>query len=192
MRSPSVPPTPAQLAGARRELARRPPAILADLDGLGGLPGPVERAVRRVEDLYPRVAAAVPHRLVLVAGAQQPPAGSCRWCLALVTARRNRTRLRLTDPATRAILGPPCPRCRLVLDPPKPKPAPRRAARSSTTRTPAPATRRRVLVAAAHPAPGITPNLAAYNAAAMRRLGMDPARAPHLTRATTTASRGRR
>jgi hypothetical protein len=26
----------------------------------------------------------------------------------------------------------------------------------------------------------------------MRRLGMDPARAPHLTRATTTASRGRR
>jgi hypothetical protein len=80
-----------------------------------------------------------------------------------------------------------------VLDPPKPKPkpAPRRAARSSTTRTPVPAGRRRVLVAAAHPAPGITPELAAYNAAAMRRLGMDPARARHLTRATTTASRGR-
>lgn len=50
--------------------------------------------------------------------------------------------------------------------------------------------RQRVLVGAAHPAPGITPELAAYNRAACKRLGMDPARAAHLTRATTTATRG--
>jgi hypothetical protein len=177
------PPTPAQLAGARRELARRPPAIPADLQA-GRLPGPVERAARRVEDLWPAVAAAVP-RLVLLAGAQAPPPGRCRWCLARLYARVGRVPLRLT-PAARSLLGVPCVACRLALVPPRP-PATRRAtARSSTP------TGRRALVAAAHAAPGITPAIAAYNRQACRRLGLDPARWPHLTRATTTATRGRR
>jgi hypothetical protein len=167
MRSAPVPPTPAQLAGARRELARRPRPILADLEA-GRLPSPVERAVRRVEDLYPAVAAAVP-RLVLVAGAQQPPAGSCRWRRILVAVRVHPTRLRL-DQASR-LLDTPCPRCQAALGW-RPKPA-----RSSTTITTRPRTRPQSdLLARAQRAERQAAGLRRVVAAALDELGAATAR----------------
>jgi hypothetical protein len=197
-----TPPTPAQLAGARRELARRPPAILADLEA-GRLPGAVERAARRVEDLYPAVAAAVGPRLVLLAAAQESPAGHCRTCPLRLAARVHRQRLQLT-PTARALLGPACPACRAVLDPkPKPKRPAQRAALSRVQRAEREvAGLRRVVaaaldeLAAAAPGPGpgtITPATAAYNRQAVKRLGLDPRKAAHLTTATARArARGRR
>jgi hypothetical protein len=184
---PLNPPTAAQLRGARKQLRRRPPAIPADLT-MGRLPAPTVAARRRVRDLYPSLAD-VPNFVLEAAARLDPPRGRCRWDLARLVARVRRQRLPITQ-ETRYLLGPMCPGCRAALLP-KPKPAPRRRARPRATG------RRRLVVdvaalvaaAAGAPSPGITPELAAENAATCRRLGIDPARAAHLTRPTAPAGR---
>jgi hypothetical protein len=70
----STPPSPAQLAGAHRQLRRDAPAIVPDFVN-GRLPSMVERRVRAIESSHPSVAAVGP-RLVLVAGG--PVSGSRR------------------------------------------------------------------------------------------------------------------
>jgi hypothetical protein len=200
--------TPAEAARVvARELARRPRAARWDVKlsppdrALAmfreNYPGLAER-------YPPGVLWAVAH------GHGQPGARSapypCGWCLARAYAKGHGQPLPQLDRLGLAVLGPGCVDCDPPPPPPKPKPkravsnvrSPRsrsgtnrtRAARSSTSttrgraaRAPLTAAAERARVAAyvaGGPMPP-SPSRAAYNAAAMRRLGMDPATAPHLT-----------
>jgi hypothetical protein len=189
-----------------RELARRPRATLADVHL-----APADRALAMFRANYPaladRVALAV---LWARAHGHRTPAGQqprrpCGWDMARVYARRHGLPIPRLDPLGLAVLGPPCPGCRAVVDPqPKPKAKPARPATRSrstrmgrtrtsakapartsrpagsrTVRVPVPA--RALAAAAGHPSAGVNPRRAAENAAACRRMGMDPARWPHLT-----------
>jgi hypothetical protein len=192
-RTPRPPaPGPAQLAAAAAQLRRRPPAALEDLTG-GRLPSPAERALRRIAQLYPAVAAHVDRAILLAAAHPQPPAGCCRWGVARLTRQVHPggRRLRLGDPALQALLGPACPACRAALTP-KPKPKPNMRSRATPAGSSASTRRWRPpsasqaelarfghLIASAATRPDA--DRARYNRAAMRRLGMDPATAPHLT-----------
>jgi hypothetical protein len=140
----------------------------------------------------------------LRAVAKDPPAGCCWWGSARLDAKVHGERApRWRDPYVRALLRQPCAGCRVILDPPKPKPKAKPAARkqagssmarsSTSTRTRragqvvrldrrAAAERARVAAYVAGATPVLTsPERERYNRAAMRRLGMDPATAPHLT-----------
>jgi hypothetical protein len=200
--------TPAEaVALARRELdpSRRPLApTFADVRLR-----PADRRLASFRERYPGVAERF-HPAVLwsIAHGHAQPAGKptrrpCGWCMALAYTRQDRKpampALRV-DPIGRLGLGDPCPSCQVALGwrppaPPRPKSKPkpkhrtarsskRPAARSSTRRRAAPADVGPATVAAAAAAAGrLSPKRAAENAAACRRMGMDPARYPHLTRA---------
>jgi hypothetical protein len=190
--------TPAQAAElVRRELARRPAATLADVSL-----APADRALISFHERYPGVAERF-HAGVLwsCAHGHAQPAGKptrrpCGWDLARAWSRRYEGPALRVDQLGRLLLGDPCPSCQAALGWRPPAPPKRRstrsrtassrklAARTSTTRRSAPAE----LVAAAGvgltAAAGgpLSPDRAAYNRAALRRMGMDPAKAPHLTR----------
>jgi hypothetical protein len=186
-----------------RELARRPAATRADVRL-----APADRALVSFRERYPAVAERFhPGVLWSAAHGHAQPAGKptrrpCGWDLARAWSRRHGGAAPRVDRLGRLLLGDPCPSCQAALGwhPPKPQPKPARrsskpaarkragsstAARSSTpTRAKGGSRTVRVpaLLAAAHPA-GVTAAQAKYNREAMRRLGMDPATAPHLTRA---------
>ena len=184
-----------------RELDRRPPATLADVHL-----APADRALVMFQANYPALA----ERVVLPvlwarAHGYRTPAGRqprrpCGWDMARVYARRHGLPIPRVDRLGLAVLGPPCPSCRAVVDPqPKPKPrAKAKAARSgsasaarartsaaarSSTATGTRASTRRSAALVASARSGVTAAQAAYNAAACRRMHMDPADWPHLTRA---------
>jgi hypothetical protein len=172
-------PTPSTIAGASRELLRRPPRTREDL-----LTGrhPAGLAVLRVRDLYPSLHR-VPDRVLLAAAHSRP--GACGWCEVRLAARAHGQRWPPVNAVNVAFLGQPCQVCQ----PPKPRPRPKPKARATATtrartRPTARARPPRRLAAAAgpHPSARVTKAQAAYNAAALRRLGIDPARWPHLTR----------
>jgi hypothetical protein len=196
--------TPAEaVALTRRELARRPRPTLADVRLT-----PADRALVSFRGRYPAVAERF-HAGVLWSAAHAQPAGKptrrpCGWDLARAWSRRYGGPALRVDQLGRLLLGDPCPSCQAALSwrpPAPPRPRVRPAARprsTSTIKTSAKAPARsstsggsrsvrvpaRALAAAAgHPAGGVTAVQAAYNRAAMRRLGMNPATAPHLTRA---------
>jgi hypothetical protein len=163
-------PSAVQVRAAARELTRRPRPIRADLDPLGRLPSPVERATRRVEDLYPTVAAAVP-RSVLEAAARGLP-GDTGWQLADVIARRHgQPEPDPRNQVARSLLG-----------------APGRGYYHARTRRLVAA-----LVAAARgePSPGITVEQTHYNRQRGAALRIPPERMAHLTTPTVPAARRR-
>jgi hypothetical protein len=176
-----------------RELDRRPAPTLADVRL-----APEDRALAMFQANYPALAerAGLPVLWARAHGHHTPvgqqPRRPCGWDMARAYARRHRLPIPRLDPLGLAVLGPPCPGCRAVVDPqPKPKakakPMPvrsearlRSTARTRTTSTrPAPG----ALVASARS--GVTAAQAAYNRAALRRMGIDPTRHTHLTRART-------
>jgi hypothetical protein len=143
--------------------------------------------------------------------AGQPARHPCGWSLVLAWHKRYRGAAPWVDQLGRLLLGDPCPSCQAALGwwPPRPKPRARatRAARSSTStrtrrqhpagttwrgvvhrsagvahhsRNSAPLRERRVAMVA-DARPRLDPATAAYNAAACRRMGVDPAHYPHLT-----------
>jgi hypothetical protein len=205
--------TPAQrVALARRELARRPRATLADVRL-----APADRALAMFTANYPAVVESFhPAVLWTAAHGHGQPAGKptrrpCGWDLARAWSRRYRGPTLRVDQQARLLIGDPCPSCAQALGwqppaKPKPKAKPRpagrsrataarsstassAAAKSSTTarsRWPAPAelaaATRASLTAAA--APQLDPATAAYNRQAIARLGLgDPDHWPYLTRA---------
>jgi hypothetical protein len=203
--------TPAEaVAVARRELARRPRAVtrwevsLTPADR--ALVSFGERYPSVVERFHAGVlwSAANGH-----ARPGKPGRRPCAWDLARAWQRRHGGPPLRVDDLGRLLLGDPCPSCQAALGwrppaPPRPRKPKHRAAhsngrsaspRSGTNRTAAArssTSRRRYsraelaaatragLTAAA--GPRISPELAAENAAACRRMGVDPARYPHLTR----------
>jgi hypothetical protein len=191
LRRPDRRPPAEAVALARRELARRPAATLADVR----LSAP-DRALVSFRERYPAVAERF-YAGVLWATAHghahpgQPARHPCGWDLARAWSRRYGGPALRVDPLGRRLLGDPCPGCQAALGwhPPKPKPKPKPAARTSrSTRTRSSAARtstRRPAAAAALVAstrPRLSRKRAAENAAACWRMGMDPARWPHLTR----------
>jgi hypothetical protein len=198
--------TPAQAAAlARRELARRPAATLADVSLAAA-----DRALVGFQERYPGVAERF-HAGVLwsCAHGHAQPAGKptrrpCGWCLARAWSRRYGGPAPRVDQLGRLLVGDPCPNCQAALSSRPPATRPRSAARSTkpaarsststTSRTStaraatgrsapamvAAATRASLTAAAAGQ---LSPELAAENAEALRRMGIDPAGWPHLTRA---------
>ena len=198
LRAPDRRPPAEAVALAARELARRPRAHTAADVRLTA----ADRALHSFRERYPAVAERFPAAVLWsCAHGRAQPAGKptrrpCGWCLARAWSRRQRQAPPRVDQLARALLGDPCPGCQPVLGwhPPRPKPKPKpartrtRAARASTassSRRPAAAVAERARVAAfvAGGGPlGVTAAQAAYNPAAMLRMRMDPATAPHLTR----------
>jgi hypothetical protein len=193
--------SPAEAAElARRELARRPAATLTDVRLT-----PADRALVSFRERYPAVAERF-HAGVLwsCAHGHARPAGKptrrpCGWCMARAWSRRYGGPALRIDQLGRLLLGDPCPSCQAALGwrplaPPKRrtprsrtaslrKPAAKTStvAASRTLRVPLPP--RPLVAAAGPPSAGITAATAAYNREALDRMGIDPARYPHLTRA---------
>jgi hypothetical protein len=200
--------SPAEVVAlARRELApgRRPLApSLADVGR-----SPAERRLASFGERYPgpfvRAHAGVWWAVALGYGAS----GGCAWNTARAYAKERRLPAPRVEEVGLLALGPPCPSCQAALGwrPPRPKPKPRPAAHSSggTTRTRAargstatrqagianPGTvhrsrnsahiRKPRVAMVADARARLDPATAAYNAAACRRMGVDPAHYPHLT-----------
>jgi len=197
LRRPDRRPAAEAVTLARRELARRPAATLADVR----LSAP-DRALVSFGERYPGVAERF-HPGVLWSAAhghghpgQRPTRRPCGWDLARAWQRRHGGPAPRVDQLGRLLLGDPCPSCQAALGwrpPARPRPRSSSTARGRTsgnqartspartsTRRPAPAELVGLTAAAGGP---LSPEWAAYNRAALRRMGMDPAKAPHLTRA---------
>jgi hypothetical protein len=203
-----------------RELAPRPPSrdLAPTLADVG-----LSRADRRLvsfRERYRAAAARLPDGVLWAAAhGHRQPAGRptrrpCGWDMARAYARRHRQPPPRVEEAGRLVLGEPCPSCAVALGFAPPKPGLRPTSTSASTSRSAALERaqraeqrvaglNRVLAAALDelaevaggPTGGISPATAAYNWRAARRLGMNPARFPYLTRpapTTTTRGRGRR
>ena len=194
--------TPAEaVALTARELARRPAATRADVRL-----APADRALVSFRERYPAVAERFDAGVLWSAAhghgqpAGKPTRRPCGWDLARAWSRRHGSRRRGSISSADCCWATPARAARRRWAGTRPSrsrsrpggPAARKragssgtAARSSTpTRAKGGSRTVRVpaLLAAAHPA-GVTAAQAKYNRAAMRRIGMDPATAPHLTRA---------
>lgn len=185
MYNTGIPPTQGQVADALRHLQARPAPHLSELAN-GRLSSPIERAVRRVEDLQPAVARDAGRAVLVAAAHHQVPAGSCRWCLARLEARRHRWPLRV-NATSRTLLPTMCEACQLVLDPPRAKANQVMVSNGTNNRfmtSPRPPAWL-TLYAAAGPGPagvGYDVRQAQAAQATLRRLGKDPFRFPHVTR----------
>jgi hypothetical protein len=179
--------TPQRAASiAAMAMRRRPTPTFHDV----ALTGP-QRALATFQQLQPRLAGRFADSALLVAANRPKRAATaqlvCQWHLARAFASRWGLPAPKWTAEHRALLGKPCgPACRQAIlpRPPKPKPKPQPVARRRRPAAGQPAGRQQhpahLVASAGRPRP-LPPKLAAYNRAACQRLGIDPARYPHLT-----------